>query len=168
MAGAFQQNAFQNNAWQTTAAAFQRCAFQYGAYQTLPCPTPTPVTGTGGGGMGWSRERELLELSLEMRQAQATLRKSARPQAKAVARKLADYAAERISLAALQAEYQALLRRVGKAEMEADLRQAAVAMEAFIRDENEALIALALSLDMDARFLGALHGDIAGSEARTH
>lgn len=159
MAGAFQQNAFQNNAWQTTAAAFQRCAFQYGAYQTLPCPTPTPVVGTGGGGMGWSRERELLELSLEVRQAQATLRKSARPQAKAVARKLADYAAERATLDSLHSEYREMLRRVSKAQMDADLRQAAEALEAFIRDEREALVMLGLSLDMDARLIGEVYGN---------
>lgn len=157
-ATAFQPNAFQESGFQILEQfAFQRCAFQHGAFQVDECPQPS--TGGGGGGRGWARERELLDLSLEVRQAQATLRKSARPQAKAVARKLADYAAERATLESLQSEYRELLRRVSKAQMDADLRQAAEALEVFIRDEREALVMLGLSLDMDARLIGEVYGN---------
>lgn len=166
-ATAFQPNAFQESGFQILEQfAFQRCAFQHGAFQVEECPQPS--TGGGGAGRGWSRERELLELSLEMRQAAQVMRQSKRPQAKALARKLADYTAERVDLAALEREYRELLRRVSKADMDADLRSAALVMEAFIRDENDALVALALSLDMDARLLGAIHGDTGRTQARSH
>lgn len=97
-----------------------------------------------------------------MRQATQTLRTARVPQARAAARKLADYAAERASLAALQREYEALQRALAKREQDADLRAAADALAAFLLDEREALQTLALSLELDAQLL------IGGTNGVTH
>jgi hypothetical protein len=102
-------------------------------------------------GKGWANERAAFEQSLTLRQAQATLRKTQKPEAVKLARKINAYEVGNIDLEALRVENAQLQARLqAKQEFEAEMQAAQQAIQAYIEDEQDAIDALMLSVEMDS------------------
>jgi hypothetical protein len=113
---------------------------------------------TGGGGSGkqkrrrgWANERAALNESLTLRQAQTTLRKTNKPEAVKLAQKINAYEIGGIDLDALRIENAQLQARLDtKQEYQVELQAAQQAIQAYIEDEQDAIEALMLSVEMDS------------------
>lgn len=139
-----------------------------------PPPPPAPAGGGPGNaagtrrrGEGWAREREILEASLrrieseDVRRIAGTMADSQRPQARRIARKLADYSGELRELQSLQREIgklQAAQREAVagvqlRAEQERELAAAAEELRSILRDEEDFLDALAAVEQWESRLV---------------
>jgi hypothetical protein len=118
---------------------------------------------TGGGGgrpgkrkkvRGWAHERAVFEQSLTLRQAQSVLRKIQKPETVKIAQKINAYEIGNIDLDALRIENAQLQARLlVKQEFQAEMQAAQQAIQAYIEDEQEAIDALMLSIEMDANII---------------
>jgi hypothetical protein len=114
------------------------------------------VQGGGGSGKtqkkrGWANERAALEQSLTLRQAQTTLRKTQKPEAVKLARTINAYEVGNIDLKSLRIENAQLQARLQvKQEFEAEMQAVQQAIQAYIEDEQDAIDALMLSVEMDS------------------
>ena len=112
----------------------------------------------GGGGSGksrrqrgWANERAALEQSLTLRQAQSVLREVKKPEAVKLAQKINAYEVGNIDLEALRIENAQLQARLQvKQEYQAEMQLAQQAIQAYIEDEQDAIDALMLSVEMDS------------------
>ncbi len=112
----------------------------------------------GGGGpgkaskrKGWANERAAFEQSLALRQAQTTLRKTNKPEAVKLAQKINAYEIGNIDLEALRIENAQLQARLQiKQEFQAEMQSAQKAIQEYIQDEQDAIDALMLSVEMDS------------------
>jgi ABC-type phosphate transport system auxiliary subunit len=113
------------------------------------------VQGGGGSGKtqkkrGWANERAALEQSLTLRQAQTVLREVKKPEAVKLAQKINAYEVGNIDLDSLRIENAQLQARLQvKQEYQAEMQAAQQAIQAYIEDEQDAIDALMLSVDMD-------------------
>jgi hypothetical protein len=113
------------------------------------------VQGGGGSGKtqkkrGWANERAALEQSLTLRQAQTVLREVKKPEAVKLAQKINAYEVGNIDLDSLRIENAQLQARLQvKEEYQAEMQLAQQAIQAYIEDEQDAIDALMLSVDMD-------------------
>ena len=113
------------------------------------------VQGGGGSGKtqkkrGWANERAALEQSLTLRQAQTVLREVKKPEAVKLAQKINAYEVGNIDLESLRIENAQLQARLQvKEEYQAEMQLAQQAIQAYIEDEQDAIDALMLSVDMD-------------------
>jgi len=113
---------------------------------------------TGGGGSGnqkrrkgWANERAALEQSLTLRQAQSVLREVKKPEAIKLAQKINAYEIGNIDLEALRIENALLQARLqNKQEFQEEMQAAQKAIQEYIQDEQEAIDALMLSVEMDS------------------
>jgi ABC-type phosphate transport system auxiliary subunit len=114
------------------------------------------VQGGGGSGKtqkkrGWANERAALEQSLTLRQAQTVLREVKKPEAVKLAQKINAYELGNIDLESLRIENAQLQARLQiKQEYQAEMQLAQQAIQAYIEDEQDAIDALILSVDMDS------------------
>ncbi len=114
-----------------------------------------PQGGGGPGksrrGKGWANERAAFEQSLALRQAQTTLRKTNKPEAVKLAQKINAYEIGNIDLEALRIENAQLQARLQiKQEFQAEMQSAQKAIQEYIQDEQDAIDALMLSVEMDS------------------
>ena len=113
------------------------------------------IEGGGGSGKtqkkrGWANERAALEQSLTLRQAQTVLREVKKPEAVKLAQKINAYEVGNIDLESLRIENAQLQARLQiKQEYQAEMQLAQQAIQAYIEDEQDAIDALMLSVDMD-------------------
>jgi ABC-type phosphate transport system auxiliary subunit len=113
------------------------------------------VQGGGGSGKtqkkrGWANERAALEQSLTLRQAQTVLREVKKPEAVKLAQKINAYEVGNIDLESLRIENAQLQARLQvKEEYQAEMQLAQQAIQAYIEDEQDAIDALMLSVEMD-------------------
>jgi ABC-type phosphate transport system auxiliary subunit len=113
------------------------------------------IEGGGGSGKtqkkrGWANERAALEQSLTLRQAQTVLREVKKPEAVKLAQKINAYEVGNIDLESLRIENAQLQARLQvKEEYQAEMQLAQQAIQAYIEDEQDAIDALMLSVDMD-------------------
>jgi ABC-type phosphate transport system auxiliary subunit len=114
------------------------------------------VQGGGGSGKtqkkrGWANERAALEQSLTLRQAQTVLREVKKPEAVKLAQKINAYEVGNIDLESLRIENAQLQARLQvKEEYQAEMQLAQQAIQAYIEDEQDAIDALMLSVEMDS------------------
>jgi ABC-type phosphate transport system auxiliary subunit len=114
------------------------------------------VQGGGGSGKtqkkrGWANERAALEQSLTLRQAQTVLRDVKKPEAVKLAQKINAYEVGNIDLESLRIENAQLQARLQiKQEYQAEMQLAQQAIQAYIEDEQDAIDALMLSVEMDS------------------
>jgi ABC-type phosphate transport system auxiliary subunit len=114
------------------------------------------VQGGGGSGKtqkkrGWANERAALEHSLTLRQAQTVLREVKKPEAVKLAQKINAYEVGNIDLDSLRIENAQLQARLQvKQEYQAEMQAAQQAIQTYIEDEQEAIDALMLSVEMDS------------------
>jgi ABC-type phosphate transport system auxiliary subunit len=114
------------------------------------------VQGGGGSGKsrkqrGWANERAALEQSLTLREAQSVLREVKKPEAVKLAQKINAYEVGNINLEALRIENAQLQARLQvKQEYQAEMQLAQQAIQAYIEDEQDAIDALMLSVEMDS------------------
>jgi predicted NAD/FAD-dependent oxidoreductase len=107
------------------------------------------AVGGGGSGKGWAHERAMLEHSLT--RAQKVVARSPNKVAKRVARKLTQYLADDLDISEIVKEVAALKIEVQtRAELRAQLEAAALELEAFILDEQEAIETLLMAMESDA------------------
>lgn len=130
------------------------------------------ITTTGGSGTakrkkGWGVEREILEESLrriefeDMRRIAGTMAYSERPQARRIARKLADYSGQLRELQGIQreigklqaAQREAIAGVQLRAEHERELAAAAEELRLILRDEEDFLDALAAVEQLESRLV---------------
>jgi ABC-type phosphate transport system auxiliary subunit len=113
------------------------------------------IEGGGGSGKtqkkrGLANERAALEQSLTLRQAQTVLREVKKPEAVKLAQKINAYEVGNIDLESLRIENAQLQARLQvKEEYQAEMQLAQQAIQAYIEDEQDAIDALILSVDMD-------------------
>jgi ABC-type phosphate transport system auxiliary subunit len=113
------------------------------------------IEGGGGSGKtqkkrGWANERAALEQSLTLRQAQTVLREVKKPEAVKLAQKINAYEVGNIDLESLRIENAQLQARLQvKEEYQAEMQLAQQAIQAYIEDEQDAIDALMLSVEMD-------------------
>ena len=113
------------------------------------------IEGGGGSGKtqkkrGWANERAALEQSLTLRQAQTVLREVKKPEAVKLAQKINAYEVGNIDLESLRIENAQLQARLQiKQEYQAEMQLAQQAIQAYIEDEQDAIDALMLSVEMD-------------------
>ena len=113
---------------------------------------------TGGGGSGnqkrrkgWANEKAALEQSLTLRQAQSVLREVKKPEATKLAQKINAYEIGNIDLEALRIENALLQARLqNKQEFQEEMQAAQKAIQEYIQDEQDAIDALMLSVEMDS------------------
>jgi hypothetical protein len=114
---------------------------------------------TGGGGnprkqrkfRGWANERAAFEQSLTLRQAQTVLREVKKPEAVKLAQKINAYEVGNIDLESLRIENAQLQARLQvKQEYQAEMQAAQQAIQTYIEDEQDAIDALMLSVEMDS------------------
>ncbi len=116
---------------------------------------------TGGGGngkprkqrkqKGWANERAAFEQSLTLRQAQTVLREVKKPEAVKLAQKINAYEVGNIDLESLRIENAQLQARLQvKQEYQAEMQAAQQAIQTYIEDEQDAIDALMLSVEMDS------------------
>jgi len=113
---------------------------------------------TDGGGngkqrkqKGWANERAEFEQSLTLRQAQTVLREVKKPEAVKLAQKINAYEVGNIDLESLRIENAQLQARLQvKQEYQAEMQAAQQAIQTYIEDEQEAIDALMLSVEMDS------------------
>jgi hypothetical protein len=99
---------------------------------------------------GWPNERAAFEHSLTLRQAQSVLREVKKPEAIKLAQKINAYEVGNIDLESLRIENAQLQARLQvKQEYQAEMQLAQQAIQAYIEDEQDAIDALMLSVDMD-------------------
>jgi predicted ATPase len=116
----------------------------------------TQIVVKGGGSSkkkrGWANERAQFELSHEVIKAKQVFEESTDETIQAIVEQIDDYAHEREQFAALQIEF-ALLQSClyNDSSYSADLRQAALTLQEFIQDEQDAIDLLMLMEDFDAR-----------------
>jgi ABC-type phosphate transport system auxiliary subunit len=114
------------------------------------------IEGGGGSGKtqkkrGWANERAALEQSLTLRQAQTVLREVKKPEAVKLAQKINAYEVGNIDLESLRIENAQLQARLDtKQEYQAEMQLAQQAIQAYIEDEQDAIDALMLSVEMDS------------------
>jgi ABC-type phosphate transport system auxiliary subunit len=114
------------------------------------------VQGGGGSGKtqkkrGWANERAALEQSLTLRQAQTVLREVKKPEAVKLAQKINAYEVGNIDLESLRIENAQLQARLQvKEEYQAEMQLAQQAIQTYIEDEQDAIDALMLSVEMDS------------------
>jgi ABC-type phosphate transport system auxiliary subunit len=114
------------------------------------------VQGGGGSGKtqkkrGWANERAALEQSLTLRQAQTVLREVKKPEAVKLAQKINAYEVGNIDLESLRIENAQLQARLQvKQEYQAEMQAAQQAIQTYIEDEQDAIDALMLSVEMDS------------------
>jgi ABC-type phosphate transport system auxiliary subunit len=114
------------------------------------------VQGGGGSGKtqkkrGWANERAALEQSLTLRQAQTVLREVKKPEAVKLAQKINAYEVGNIDLESLRIENAQLQARLQvKEEYQAEMQAAQQAIQTYIEDEQDAIDALMLSVEMDS------------------
>ena len=113
----------------------------------------------GGGGpgkarkqRGWANERAAQEQSL--RQAQTALRETKNPESIKLAQKVNAYEIGNIDLDALRIENAQLQARLDTAqEFRTEMQAAQKIIQSYIEDEQEAIDALMLSVEMDANIV---------------
>jgi predicted ATPase len=101
---------------------------------------------------GWANERAQFELSHEVIKAKQVFEESTDETIQAIVEKIDDYTHEREQFEALQIEFALLQSRLyNDSSYSADLRQAALTLQEFIQDEQDAIDLLMLMEDFDAR-----------------
>jgi hypothetical protein len=118
-----------------------------------------PIVGGGGPGntvqkkkRGWANERAQFELSHEVIKAKQVFEESTDETIQAIVEQIDDYTHEREQFEALQIEFALLQSRLyNDSSYSADLRQAALTLQEFIQDEQDAIDLLMLMEDFDAR-----------------
>jgi hypothetical protein len=119
-----------------------------------PPPPPPPVEAASGGGApaqpyddGW-RGYALEQLYRQQREAEQKLKASPRPAAKKLVKRLRQYKSDEISLDEFRDRAESLIAKLrAQAELEDSLKQAAIDIEAYIKDEQEALDVLMLEAE---------------------
>jgi hypothetical protein len=133
------------------------------------------VTTTGGGGSGnaqavvrnpmrkrgWANERAQFEQSQQIQDIAQTLEQSEQPQARRIARKLADYTGEIAQVESLQRELAKLEAaqqlRTSNTQREQDVQAAANELRSILRDDEDVAEALAALHEFETRqMLGVL------------
>jgi hypothetical protein len=100
---------------------------------------------------GWANERAAFEQSLTLRQAQSVLREVKTPETVKLAQKINAYEVGNIDLDALRIENAQLQARIQvKQEYQSEMQLAQQAIQAYIEDEQDAIDALMLSVEMDS------------------
>jgi len=112
------------------------------------------VAQVGGGGMskGWAHERAILEASLQ--RPKQVIEASTNKVARRVAKKLISYLDEQIDITEIAREVAALkVEAQTRESLRQELHVAAIELELFVRDEQEAIDTLMLALAYDEQCL---------------
>ena len=112
------------------------------------------VAQVGGGGMsrGWANERAILEASFQ--RPKQVIEASTNKVARRVAKKLTRYLDEQIDITEIAREVAALkIEAQTRQSLRLELEAAALELEAFVQDEQEAIEVLMMAMEYDEQCL---------------